>query len=98
MPWSNPTAADRNLGMDDYLRKGVYTALDAVTALVPDRDVHAVGYCISGKLLAIAAAALSDWGDTRIKDITMFAAQTDFSEPGELSSSSAPRRSRCSRR
>jgi len=34
---------------------------------------------------SIAAAALSDWGDTRIKDITLFAAQTDFSEPGELS-------------
>ena len=85
MSWKNPTAADRNLGMDDYLRKGVYTALDAVTTIVPDRDVHAVGYCIGGTLLTIAAAALSDWGDTRIKDITMFAAQTDFSEPGELS-------------
>ena len=33
----------------------------------------------------IAAAALAEWGDTRIKDITLFAAQTDFSEPGELS-------------
>ena len=85
MSWKNPTAADRNLGMDDYLRKGVYAALDAVTAIVPDRDMHAVGYCIGGTLLSIAAAALSDWGDTRIKDVTLFAAQTDFSEPGELS-------------
>ena len=85
MSWKNPTAADRELGMDDYLRKGVYAALDAVNAIVPDRDVHAVGYCIGGTLLSIAAAALADWGDTRIKDITLFAAQTDFSEPGELS-------------
>ena len=83
--WKNPTAADRHLGMDDYLRKGVYAALDAVTTVVPDRDVHAVGYCIGGTLLSIAAAALSEWGDTRIKDISLFAAQTDFSEPGELS-------------
>jgi polyhydroxyalkanoate synthase len=85
MSWKNPTAADRELGMDDYLRKGVYTALDAVNAIVPDRDIHAVGYCIGGTLLSIAAAALAEWGDTRIKDITLFAAQTDFSEPGELS-------------
>ena len=85
MSWKNPTAADRELGMDDYLRKGVYTALDAVGAVVPDRDIHAVGYCIGGTLLSIAAAALAEWGDTRIKDITLFAAQTDFSEPGELS-------------
>ncbi|HEX9706657.1 MAG TPA: alpha/beta fold hydrolase, partial [Steroidobacteraceae bacterium] len=85
MSWKNPTAADRELGMDDYLRKGVYAALDAVATVVPDREVHAVGYCIGGTLLAIAAAALAEWGDTRIRDITLFAAQTDFSEPGELS-------------
>ena len=32
MSWKNPTAADRELGMDDYLRKGVYAAVDAVNA------------------------------------------------------------------
>ena len=85
MSWKNPTAADRELGMDDYIRKGLYTALDVVGTVVPDRGIHAVGYCIGGTLLSIAAAALSDWGDNRIQDITLLAAQTDFSEPGELS-------------
>ncbi|MGQ0385083.1 MAG: PHA/PHB synthase family protein [Gammaproteobacteria bacterium] len=84
MSWKNPTAADRELGMDDYVRKGVYAALDAVSTIVPDRGIHAVGYCIGGTLLTIAASALSAWGDTRIRDIALFAAQTDFSEPGEL--------------
>ena len=83
--WKNPTAADRDLGMDDYIRKGVYTALDAVSAIVPDRGIHGVGYCIGGTLLAIAASALARKSDERIRDITLFAAQTDFSEPGELS-------------
>jgi polyhydroxyalkanoate synthase subunit PhaC len=83
--WKNPTAADRELGMDDYIRKGLYAALDVVGAVVPDRGIHAVGYCIGGTLLSIAAAALSDWGDNRIQDISLFAAQADFSEPGELS-------------
>ncbi|MGQ0429948.1 MAG: PHA/PHB synthase family protein [Gammaproteobacteria bacterium] len=85
MSWKNPTAADRDLGMDDYVRKGVYAALDAVATIVPDRGIHAVGYCIGGTLLSIAASALSAWGDTRIRDITLLAAQTDFSEPGEIS-------------
>jgi polyhydroxyalkanoate synthase len=85
MSWKNPTAADRELGMDDYVRKGVYEALEAVATITPDRGIHAVGYCIGGTLLSIAAAALSDWGDSRIQDITLLAAQTDFSEPGELS-------------
>jgi polyhydroxyalkanoate synthase len=84
MSWKNPDESDRSLGMDDYVDKGFRAALDAVTAIVPKRKVHAVGYCIGGTLLAIGAAALARDKDTRIATLTMFAAQTDFSEPGEL--------------
>ena len=83
--WKNPTAEDRNVTMDDYLTLGVHAALDAVTKVVPKHKVHAVGYCIGGTLLAIAAAELAARDDDRLASVTMFAAQTDFSEPGELS-------------
>jgi len=83
--WKNPTAEDRNVTMDDYLTLGVHAALDAVTKVVPKHKVHAVGYCIGGTLLAIAAAELAARDDDRLASATMFAAQTDFSEPGELS-------------
>jgi len=85
MSWKNPEEDDRNVGMDDYVNQGFRAALDAVAAVVPNRGIHAVGYCIGGTLLAICAAALAGEGDERIASITMFAAQTDFSEPGELS-------------
>src|SRR5262245_66184103 len=82
--WKNPGVEDRDLGMNDYRTLGPMAALDAVGAVVPDRKVHAVGYCLGGTLLAIAAAAMARAADDRLKSLTMFAAQTDFTEAGEL--------------
>ncbi len=56
--WKNPTASDRGLGMDDYLRLGIRDTVDAVSRIVPRQKIHSVGYCIGGTLLSIAAAML----------------------------------------
>lgn len=82
--WRNPGAEDRETGMADYRRQGAEAARQVVQAIVPGRKVHAVGYCIGGTLLAIEAARMARDGDDSLAGITMFAAQVDFVEPGEL--------------
>ena len=82
--WVNPDERHRDRSFDDYLRDGIFAALDAIEEATGEREVGAIGYCIGGTLLAMALAWMGARGESRIRAATFFAAQVDFAEGGEL--------------
>ena len=91
LSWRNPDASDALLDMDDYVELGVLDSLAAIARECPGEAVQACGYCLGGTLLALAAAAMARPGGVRgaaplpaLASLTLLAAETDFSEPGEM--------------
>ena len=59
-------------------------AIDAVTRDFPKTKMHLTGYCLGGTLALITAAAMARNNDNRLQSLTLFAAEGDFTEAGEL--------------
>ena len=82
--WVNPDERQADKDFDSYMREGILTALDCVEQATGEREVAAIGYCVGGTLLAATLAYLAAVGDKRITSATFFAAQIDFTDPGDL--------------
>ena len=82
--WKNPDETDAELSMQDYIDLGIRASVAKLQQLGAEH-IHAVGYCLGGTLLAIAAAAMAQDSDNTFRTVNLLASQVDFSEPGELS-------------
>jgi polyhydroxyalkanoate synthase subunit PhaC len=82
--WVNPDERLAGKSFEDYMREGFFQATDAVLRATGQPQTNAVGYCVGGTLLASALAYMAAIGDTRIRSATFLAAQTDFSNAGDL--------------
>jgi polyhydroxyalkanoate synthase len=82
--WVNPDEQLADAGFEDYMKKGVFAALDAIERATGERNVNAIGYCLGGTLLGTTLAWMARKGDDRIKSATFFVTMLDFQEAGEL--------------
>lgn len=83
MSWRNPGPEDRDQSLDDY-RRAIVSAIDVACERSSSPRVHLAGYCLGGTIASIAAATMARDGDERLASLTLLAAQTDFSQAGEL--------------
>lgn len=84
--WNNPGAEDAGLSFDDYLVDGAARAIEVARSVGRSEQVHALGYCIGGTLLALymAWANRRDPAKVPVAHWTLLTALTDFSEPGDI--------------
>ncbi|WP_293267595.1 class I poly(R)-hydroxyalkanoic acid synthase [Neptunomonas sp.] len=82
--WINPSIEQGDISWDDYVGKGVITAIDKVKEITASPKVNAVAWCIGGTLLASALAVLAHRKDASVASATFLTTLTDFRDPGDL--------------
>ena len=82
--WRNIGPEQAQLTWDDYLEKGVLTALRVACAITGARDVNALGFCVGGTLLGAALGVLAAKGDPQVASATLLTAMLDFSDTGQI--------------
>ncbi|WP_260483353.1 PHA/PHB synthase family protein [Sphingomicrobium flavum] len=82
--WKSADESIADITMDDYVGAQV-EAIEVVRALLEVKQVHTIGYCVAGTVLAMTLAGLAAKKEAaRVASATFFTAQIDFSEAGEL--------------
>ena len=82
--WVNPDERHGTKNWEAYIREGLQYGLDTIERATGEHEVNAVGYCVGGTLLAAALALMAQEGDDRIRSVTFFATQVDFTYAGDL--------------
>jgi polyhydroxyalkanoate synthase subunit PhaC len=74
--WRNPTAKQRNWGLETYV-KAVLEAVDVVREITGQPSINITGVCAGGMTLAVALGHLAAIGDTRINAATFMVTVLD---------------------
>ena len=82
--WRNVGPELGHLGWDDYLEKGVFSAIRVAKQISGAEQVNALGFCVGGTLLGAALAVLSNKNDASVASMTLLATMLDFREPGQI--------------
>ncbi|HYN46171.1 MAG TPA: class I poly(R)-hydroxyalkanoic acid synthase [Allosphingosinicella sp.] len=82
--WKSADESMKDVKIDDYVLAQA-EAIDAVRDSLGVGQVHAIGYCVAGTMMAATLALLEARGEAgKVASATFLTAQVDFSEAGDL--------------
>jgi polyhydroxyalkanoate synthase len=82
--WRNVNADQGALTWDDYLERGVLSAVDTALAITKADQANALGFCVGGTLLACALAVRAARGEHPAASMTLLTTLLDFGDTGEI--------------
>lgn len=90
--WRNPPedGSMGDVGLDDYMLRGLGTAVDVVRQICGVPQVNIAGLCVGGTLAVMLlawqaqSAALAETPDPPVRSLTLLNTLVDFTEPGAL--------------
>ena len=82
--WRNVGPELGRLTWDDYLEKGVFTALRIAKEITGSDLVNALGFCIGGTLLGAALAVLAAKNEDLVASATFLTTMLDFADTGQI--------------
>jgi polyhydroxyalkanoate synthase len=82
--WKSADESLADITIDDYVLAEI-EAIDTVCEALGVKQVHAIGYCVAGTMLAATLALLAARGQAqKVASATFLTAQVDFTEAGDL--------------
>ncbi|WP_211221899.1 PHA/PHB synthase family protein [Granulicoccus phenolivorans] len=88
--YRNPDSSMRDTSFEDYMNKGVLTALDVVEDITGAKKIDLLGVCLGGAMSMIALSYLRAKGDDRVGNITLVNTLLDYTNTGDLGLMSDP--------
>lgn len=82
--WKSITPELGHLRWDDYIEKGVLTAIDVVCAITKQKKVNTLGFCIGGTILSTALTVAKARGEDKVASLALMASMLDHCDQGDI--------------
>ncbi|MEM7270177.1 MAG: alpha/beta fold hydrolase, partial [Pseudomonadota bacterium] len=83
LSWVNPGPEQSDETWESYM-ENTSAAIDVVLAETGQKSVNIVGYCAGGALVSTMLCHMANTGDKRVSSATLFTAQVEYTNAGEL--------------